>query len=160
MEPNDHLPGALNAAATLNSAIESKLPTFTELNAAVMVCAERDIECGPNHRAWCESCPKLKTRKEIFESLGPYGPVADALTGAPIRMDPTLGPNEVVIVPPLGPVTITLPDPPVRKYFIQGRPVSEMALKADAFDKIAKLMQIDNYDGVLARIREIIGETK
>jgi len=34
----------------------------------VIVCPDRDIECGNNPLSWCASCPKVRTKKKVSVS--------------------------------------------------------------------------------------------
>lgn len=100
------------------------------MNNAVQVCPYRGIECGHNSDSWCASCPKLRG---LNYSIG----------GLKVVLDPSLDANQMRV-----------------SFGHSGSSADSAAQveKVATLEKIRKLVNGPDLDGVLAKIRQLVND--
>ncbi len=125
---------------------------------AIRICPDADCACNERPGGLCATCPNL-----VMHEMG-----GTELKGSKVRVINTV--DEALQefgVPGKSPLSAMLPvgEDLVKwiKRLENARPTSveeRTALEAQAYQQIRDLLRIQNYDGVLAKIRQIIADTE
>lgn len=132
------------------------------MNNAVHVCSSRDIECGHNSDTWCSQCPKW------HDIGGPRVGTAwrdSRVSGLRVVENPTLAPNEMRLTLPLSfeEAEGRAKNRAFHNNVVFGHSGSSAdamvhAQRLAAFDRVRKLVNGPDLDGVLAKIRQLVND--
>lgn len=120
------------------------------MNNAVQVCPERDIECGRNSQAWCETCPERQN--------------ALVIGGFSLKVDPRVPEGTVRVTIPKGreaglPGAFTFNFPTGSSVDrVSHHDSLTMHKRAEALEKVREILSGSDLDGVLARIRKLVND--